>query len=170
MNMSIKACAPHPSCQLPKVPSISAPRAAESLPMPGAGVPVTAAPAPRSSEQGSVPATCKRGHPGTGSHSPSWLWQPPASVQGHQQGSPSLPTLPQCPGFGQTHHLCSARPCVGVWAGLVWAQPFPCPQHKASRSWGRRVPPLSCCPTHPSQHGISASAGQGCLGRAVPVK
>lgn len=34
MNMSIKACAPHPSCQLPKVPSISAPRAAES---PGQG-------------------------------------------------------------------------------------------------------------------------------------
>lgn len=105
---------------------------------------------------------------------PSWHTQPqappgPGSPQQLcREASRALP--PQCPGFGQTHSCAHPDHGEGVLAGLVWAQPFLCPQHRASRSWGRRAPPLSCCPAHLSQQGPGASTGQRCLGRAVPVK
>lgn len=124
--MSIKACAPHPSCQLPKVPSISAPRAAES---PGAGVPVSA---PRSSEQGSVPASCKRGHPGTGSQGPSWLWQPPSSVpQACRDTSRALPPH-SAQDLGK--HITCVQP-LHVWvSGQGWRGLSLSPAHSTERA------------------------------------
>lgn len=132
--------------------------AARACPCPWQGVPVTAAPA----SPGSLPATCKHGHPGTHSHRSLLALAAPSQPAGRPEGL-SLPMLPPFLGLGQTHACVHPDHGEGVWCGLSLS-----PAHSTEQA-GAGPGEFHLCPAAQlTSH--SKALDQQCLGKAVPIK
>lgn len=158
MNLSIKACAPHPSCQLPKVPSIPVPKGCcQSLPVPVAGGP--------SHGCSSLPrfSACHlQARPSWHSHRSLLALAAPSQPAGRPEGL-SLPVLPLFLGLGQTHACVHPDHGEGVWCGLSLS-----PAHSTEQA-GAGPGEFHLCPAAQlTSH--SKALDQQCLGKAVPIK